>query len=166
MREYPRPERLAAARQLRRHGTAEARLLNLVAEQPDATLTELRDRLGIGCSLMTIARALQRHQITRKKKTLHADEQTSPRVQRKRSAFKKKLASVDAEHLVFVDEVGATTGMTRTYGRAPRGERIQATAPGAWQNVTLLIGMRLAGVVAPLAVPGAVAEDEPNVKRR
>ena len=35
---------------------AQARLLALVRDQPDATLAELRDRLGVSCSLMTIAR--------------------------------------------------------------------------------------------------------------
>lgn len=153
----PRPHAGVPPRKL--DAAAEARLLDLVAEQADATLAELRDRLGIRCSLMTIARTLQRHRITRKKKTLYADEQKSPRVQRKRRVFKKKLACVDAEHLVFVDEVGATTGMTRAYGRAPRGQRVQATAPGAWQNVTLIAGMRLSGVVAPIALPGAVDHD-------
>jgi transposase len=138
---------------------AQARLLELVHAQPDATLAELRDRLGIPCCLMTIARALQRHRITRKKKTLHAQEQDSPRVQRQRQVFKKKLAAVDAEHLVFVDETGANTGMTRTHGRAPAGERVKATAPGAWDNVTLIVGMRTAGVVAPMAVAGATDGD-------
>jgi transposase len=135
---------------------AEERLLDLVRDQPDATLAELRDRLGVRCCLMTIARALQRHKITRKKKTLHAQEQDSPRVQAQRQAFQEKLADVDPQHLVFVDEAGANTGMTRSHGRAPRGERVKAAAPGAWQNVTLLAGMRLSGVVAPLALPGAV----------
>jgi transposase len=135
---------------------AEARLLELVRAQPDATLAELRERLGVRCSLMTIARALKRHRITRKKKTLHAQEQDSPRVQRQRRAFKKKLAAVGPDHLVFVDESGANTSMTRAYGRAPQGERVRATAPGAWESVTLIAGMRVAGVVAPLALPGAV----------
>src|ERR1700704_467234 len=135
---------------------AEARLLELVRAQPDATLAELRERRGVRCSLMTIARALKRRRITRKKKTLHAQEQDSPRVQRQRRAFKKKLAAVDPDHLVFVDESGANTGMTRTHGRAPQGERVQATAPGSWQNVTLITGMRTSGVVAPMALPGAV----------
>ena len=44
---------------------AEARLRELVQQQPDATLAELRDRLGIPCCLMTIARALERLGITR-----------------------------------------------------------------------------------------------------
>src|SRR5947209_7862759 len=150
----PKPHAGVPPRQL--DAAAEARLLELVTAQPDATLAELRDRLGIRCSLMTIARVLQRHQITRKKKTLHAQEQKSPRVQARRRAFQKKLAAVDPNHLVFVDESGANTGMTRSHGRAPRGERVQATAPGAWQNVTLITGMRTSGVVAPMALPGAV----------
>jgi transposase len=150
----PKPHGGVPPRKL--EAAAEARLLELVRAQPDATLAELRDRLGVRCSLMTIARALKRQRITRKKKTLHAQERDSPRVQRQRRAFKKKLAAVDADHLVFVDESGANTGMTRAYGRAPRGERVQATAPGAWENVTLIAGMRASGVVAPLAVPGAV----------
>jgi transposase len=45
------------------------RHLQLVREQPDATLAELRNRLGIPCSIMTIARALRRHGIRHKKKT-------------------------------------------------------------------------------------------------
>jgi transposase len=135
---------------------AEARLLELLRAQPDATLTELRDRLGIPCCLMTIARALQRHKITRKKKTLHAQERDSPRVQAQRRAFRKKLAQEAPDHLVFVDESGANTAMNRTHGRAPEGERVQTSAPGAWQNVTLVAGMRTAGVVAPMALPGAV----------
>lgn len=142
------PRKLGAA--------ADARLLELVRAQPDATLAELRDRLGIPCCLMTIARALQRHQITRKKKTLHAQEQDSPRVQAQRQAFQEKLAPVDPDHLVFVDETGANTGMTRTHGRAPQGQRVKAAAPGSWQNVTLIAGMRTSGVVAPIALAGAV----------
>src|SRR5215218_6681889 len=125
---------------------AETRLRELVRDQPDATLAELRDRLGIPCCLMTIARALTRHRITRKKKTLHAQEQESPRVQTQRRTFKKKLAAVDPEHLVFVDETGANTAMTRTHGRAPQGERVQAAAPGAWRNVTPIAGLRTSGV--------------------
>jgi len=150
----PKPHGGVPARTL--DDQAEARLLELVRQQPDATLAELGDRLGIPCCRMTIARALQRHQITRKKKTLHAQEQKSPRVQAQRRAFQKKLAAVDPAHLIYVDESGATTSLTRTHGRAPQGERVQATAPAAWQNVTLITGMRTAGVVAPLALPGAV----------
>src|ERR1700683_2138683 len=131
-----------------------ARLLELVRQQPDATLAELRGRLGVYWSIVTIFRSLRRHGITRKKKTRFAEERDSPRVQQQRRAFCKEMAKVDADHVVFIDETGATTAMGRTYGRAPVGERVQATAPGAWKNVTLISGMRRSGVIAPMALPG------------
>lgn len=131
------------------------RLLELVRKQPDATLTELRDRLGIPCHVSTIGRALQKHRITRKKKTLHAAERDRPEVQAKRHAFQEKLAAGDPQRLVFVDEFGVNTAMTRLYGRAPAGKRVEAAAPGQWQNVTLIVGMRLGEVVAPFVFTGA-----------
>jgi transposase len=131
-------------------------LRQLLRKQPDATLAELRVRLGIACSLTTIFRALRKLRITRKKKTRRAQEQDSPEVQAQRAAFEEGMASVDPAHLVFVDEMGATTAMTRTHGRAPAGERVYGSAPGSWQNVTLIVGLRSSGVVAPLAFPGAV----------
>src|SRR5438067_2977892 len=54
----PKPHAGGPARKL--DDRAEARLLELVRQQPDATLAELRERLGIPCCLMTIARALRR----------------------------------------------------------------------------------------------------------
>ena len=134
---------------------ATARLLDLVRQQPDATLAELRDRLGVDCSIVTIFRTLKRNGITRKKKTRFAEERDTPRVQEQRRAFCQEMATVDANHLVFIDETGATTAMSRTHGRAPAGERVQATVPGAWKNVTLIAGMRRSGVIAPIALPGA-----------
>jgi transposase len=134
---------------------AMARLLELVREQCDATLAELRDRLGVNCGIMAIFRALKRNGITRKKKTYHAEERDSPRVQEQRQVFQEKLAAEDPDHLVFIDETGTTTAMGRTYGRALVGERVQASAPGAWKNVTLISGLRTSGVVAPFALPGA-----------
>jgi hypothetical protein len=37
--------------------------------------------------------------------------------------------------LVFVDETGANTSMTRTHGRAPAGERVEAAVPGHCEPV-------------------------------
>jgi transposase len=134
---------------------ADQRLRQLVAAQPDATLAELRDRLGIPGCLMTIARALRRLKITRKKKSKQAQQRDSPPVQAQRQQFRQTLACVAPGSLVFVDETGATTGMSRSHGRAPRGQRVVAAVPGSWTNVTLLVGLRTDGVVAPLAVVGA-----------
>jgi transposase len=131
------------------------RLRDLVRAQPDATLAELHARLGVPCHLATLARVWRRHRITRKKKTKQAEERDTPEVQARRSTFEQTLAAVAPEHLVFVDETGATTAMTRTYGRAPAGERVAASAPGQWQDVTLIAGLRPTAVVAPLAFEGA-----------
>jgi len=43
------------------------RLAELVRQQPDATLAELRDRLGADCSLWTVSKALGKLKLTYKK---------------------------------------------------------------------------------------------------
>ncbi len=135
------------------------RLRELIRKQPDATLQECHDKLGLSCSLMTISRALSKLGLTRKKKVLRAQEQDRPEVQEKRREFCQQLAGIDPERLVFVDECGANTAMTRTHGRAPEGARVYATTPGHWESITLISGMRLSGVTATFAFPGATNTD-------
>ena len=131
------------------------RLRELIGQQPDATLAECREQLGLSCSLMTISRALNKLGLRRKKKVPRAQEQDRPEVQEQRREFCAKLASVAPERLVFVDECGANTSMTRTHGRAPAGQRVYATTPGHWESITLTSALRLSGVTATLAFPGA-----------
>ena len=131
------------------------RLQELVRQQPDATLKELRQRLGVSCSLMAIWRALEKLRLSRQKKVLRADEQDSPETQEKRRDFCEQLSGVDPHRLVFVDESGANTAMTRTHGRAPIGQRVYTDTPGKWDAITLTCGLRLSGVTAALAFPGA-----------
>ena len=58
--------------------------------------------------------------------------------------------------MVFLDEAGAKTNLTRLRGRAPRGERVHASAPaGHWQTTTLISSIRLDGSTAALAIEGA-----------
>jgi transposase len=131
------------------------RLRQLVEQHPDATLEELAALLGIPCSRTAIGRALHKLRITRKKKVLHAEERDRPDVQRQREAFQEQVQALAPERLHFVDESGATTAMTRTYGRAPCGERVQGAVPGSWQSVSLICGLSLSGVGPALAFPGA-----------
>src|SRR3954453_17928877 len=131
------------------------RLRELIRQQPDATLEECRQRLGASCSAMTISRALRKLGLPRKKKIPRAAEQDRPDVQEKRQEFREELAGVDPRRLVFVDECGANTAMTRTHGRAPVGQRVYTDAPGNWDSITLTCGMRLCGAMAALAFPGA-----------
>jgi transposase len=130
-------------------------LKELVRHQPDATLEELRQWLGASCSLTAIWRALEKLRLSRKKKILRADEQDRPDVQQKRQAFAEELTGVDPHRLVIIDESGANTAMTRTYGRAPVGERVYGSAPGHWDTMTLTCGLRLSGVTAALVFEGA-----------
>src|SRR4051812_26738537 len=135
------------------------RLRALIRQQPDATLQECRQRLGASCSTMTIARALGRLGPPRKKEVPRAREQDRPDVQERRREFCEELAGVDPRRLVFVDECGADTAMTRTHGRAPVGERVSTNTPGHWESIALTCGMRLSGVTATLAFPGATNTD-------
>src|SRR5262245_60201003 len=121
------------------------RLRALIKKEPDATLEELRRGLGVACSTMAIVRALQKLKITRKKKVLHAQERDTPEGRRKRRDFLEAIAGIDVNRLVFVDETGAKTSMTRTYGRAPIGERVPGAVPGSWDSLTLICGLRLSG---------------------
>ena len=65
------------------------------------------------------------------------------------------MAKIEPGRLVFVDETGANTAMTRTHGRAPEGERVPGAVPGFWTTLTLICGLRLSGVSAPFVFPGA-----------
>jgi transposase len=132
------------------------RLGEYIRDRPDATLEECRGHLGSSCSLATISRALSKLGLPRKKKVPRAAEQDSPEVAEQRRAFCEALADVDPRRLVFVDECGANTAMTRRYARAPEGERVYTDAPGHWESVTLTCGLRLSGPVAALAFAGAM----------
>src|SRR4029077_6447644 len=93
------------------------RLWDLVEEHGDYTLEELRQAGGFDCCLTTIWRALRRHGLTRKKKSMHADEQKRPDVVRKRRAFRYRVRRVEPRGAHFVREAGGRTGGTRAHTR-------------------------------------------------
>jgi transposase len=134
-------------------------LVALVAERPDATLAELRQRLGAFVHLSTIHRALQRCGLTVKKKVLHAAEHGRPDVKHKRACWRGRAAGIDPSRFVFLDEMGTHTAMTRLYGRAPRGERCVGRVPQAhWRTTTLLSAIRSDGLVTAWTFAGATGE--------
>lgn len=62
-----------------------------------------------------------------------------------------------AAQLVFVDESGANTQMTRRYGRSPVGQRLACAVPqGHYQTTTLIAAVRLQGPQAPWLFGGAM----------
>ncbi|WZP00354.1 IS630 family transposase [Isosphaeraceae bacterium EP7] len=73
-----------------------------------------------------------------------------------RAAWRAEFTGVDPSRLVFLDESGATTAMTRRYARSPRGKRVDAAVPhGHWKVLTLTAAVRLGGIGACLAFDGA-----------
>ena len=55
--------------------------------------------------------------------------------------------------LVFLDETGTTTKLTRLRGRARRGSRLKADAPfGHWATQTFIAGLRCGGLTAPWVI--------------
>jgi transposase len=61
---------------------------------------------------------------------------------------------------VFLDESGSQTSMTRTRGRAPRGQRVIAKVPGGhWKIVTMISAIRTCGPFAAASMVGATDSD-------
>ena len=75
----------------------------------------------------------------------------------RREAWFELQPDLDPTKLVFLDETGATTKMARLRGRSPRGERCRAAVPhGHWKTTTLIAGLRLGGLTAPMVIDGAM----------
>jgi transposase len=57
--------------------------------------------------------------------------------------------------LVFIDETATSTSLVRLRGRCPRGERLVGSVPhGHWKTITLVVGLRHDGMVAPFVIDG------------
>ena len=92
-----------------------------------------------------------------KKKSLHAAERDTERVQTLRTAFRETVQGLDVHRLKFVDESGVNLAMTRRFGRATPGQRVVDSVPDNYgSNETLLAALSLAGLEAPWVVDGAV----------
>lgn len=62
---------------------------------------------------------------------------------------------MDPAKLIFLDESGAKTNLTRLCGRALKGQRAHASAPaGHWQTTTMISSIRLDGSTASMALEG------------
>jgi len=60
---------------------------------------------------------------------------------------------LEPHRLVFIDETGTTTKMTRLRGRSLKGQRLRSKAPfGHWTTQTLIAGLRGDKLTAPFVV--------------
>jgi transposase len=131
-------------------------LRQLVQEQPDATLEELRDRLQqrmrVDASLPMVCRALQKLGLPRKQKRFFARE----RNKKKRRMFQRKVRKLEPEKFVFIDEMGANINLTRRYARAPRGQRVEEALPqNTPANVSVVGALGARQLLAACCIEGA-----------
>lgn len=70
------------------------------------------------------------------------------------------MSGIDPERLVFLDESGVTTEMTRRYGRALGGARVaEGTPAGHWKTLTVVGAVSRAGWVATMTIEAATDGD-------
>ena len=66
---------------------------------------------------------------------------------------RQPLMRRQAHRLVFLDETGTNTKMTRLRGRSPKGARLKASVPfGHWKTETFIAGLRHDGLVASFVI--------------
>jgi len=91
-----------------------------------------------------------------KKKTLHASERDTPRVEQARADYQVKTLALSLTRCKFIDESGFNLAMTPLYGRAPKGERAVGSVPINYgENLTLIGALSLSGLEALMTVEGA-----------
>jgi transposase len=68
------------------------------------------------------------------------------------------MEQVDSDRLVFLDESGLDTRLTRRYARAPRGRRAVGRIPGGrWRRLTILGAIARGGLIAVMTVAAATS---------
>jgi transposase len=89
----------------------------------------------------------------REKKTVSASE----RNEEARQDWRERAETLPARRIVVIDESSTHLGMTSPYARAPSGKRAYAQQQRNYgKNMTLLAGLRLEGMSAPMLIEGAV----------
>lgn len=81
-------------------------------------------------------------------------------MRQKRADGRAGQPALDPARLWFIDETWASTNMTRTRGRSPRGERLVCPVPhGHWQTTTFVAALGAGGMAAPMVIDGAMTGD-------
>jgi transposase len=94
------------------------------------------------------------------KKSLHASERDTEANRFKRQQFIERIRATPPERLIFLDESGVPTSMTRLRGRCLGGRRIHEATPGGhWKIMTILGAMGLSGMVATMTIKEATDAD-------
>ncbi len=92
-------------------------------------------------------------EIQAQKKSLHASERDTEANLQRRKQFLEKIRATAPESLIYLDESGVTTQMTRRYARGLGGARIHEAAPqGNWKILTILGAMSTRGMIATMTI--------------
>ena len=135
-------------------------LIRRVAEKGDITMPQLAAELLAWArrSRPRRSRAGSSARATASKKTLRASEQERSDVRQAREHWRTKRQPrmrQEPHRLVFLDETGTSTKMTRLRGRCLEGQRLYAKAPfGHWLTQTFIAGLRCYGLTAPWVIDG------------
>jgi transposase len=90
------------------------------------------------------------------KKSLHAQERDTEANRKRRAEFIEKIRNTSPEHLIYLDESGVSTQMTRLYARCTGGQRIHETTPdGRWKILTILGAISTRGMIATMTIEAA-----------
>src|ERR1700722_3599277 len=134
-------------------------LLRRVAEKDDITMPELAGELEAECGTRADPASISRWLIRngyRFKKTLLASECDRPDIRQAREEWRTERQTgraLEAQRLVFLDETGTTTKMTRLRGRCLNGRRLRSKAPfGHWKTQTFVAGLRCGALTAPFVI--------------
>jgi transposase len=77
-----------------------------------------------------------------------------------RAAWFAAQPDLDPARLIFIDETGLSTRMTRLRGRCARGQRLRSGIPhGHWLVTTFVAGLRVSGMSAPMLLDGPMTRD-------
>ncbi|PTY01124.1 hypothetical protein DB346_13940 [Verrucomicrobia bacterium LW23] len=133
---------------------ARRRLISqLVRHRPDITLAELREALGLTCALSTLHHVLVAMGLTFKKDVARGRAGARADIKAGRRRWKSKRRNWHRSRLVFIDEAGAKTNMTRRYGRS---RRCHDSAPhGHGATTSIIASVRSDGSTTHTAVSGA-----------
>jgi transposase len=78
-------------------------------------------------------------------------------VKQKREQWFGQLGDTPVKDLIFLDEFAATTNMTRTHARGPRGQRVVCKVPhGHWKVLSTVAVMTVQGIVNAVVYDGPV----------
>ena len=131
-------------------------------KRKDISLEELRAALAELDFLVSVAglHSLFRAPGQYAKKTGHAIEQDRRDILKQGRDWFEGQIDLEPDRLVFIDETWTATNMTRSHGRCPKGEHLRMGFPhGHRKTTTLVAGLRMTGMVAPMVLDGPINGD-------